>query len=497
MSFSSPLFVFVLLPIVLVGHSIVPVRLRNPFLLMSSIAYFVLADIPHILPVICLVAINYKFGIILRNLSLPGRQRFYLIIAIILNILVLTYFKYSVFIIENLNIAAGWLGIATISIQNISTPLGLSFIIFQIIAYLIDCYNEVTEPQQNVVRFSLFVLFFAKITAGPIIRHNEVADSLISRNLNLDNFVFGLKRFIIGLSKKVLIADVLAKTVNPVFSLPQYDLIAGVSWLVIVCFSLQLYYDFSGYSDMAIGIGRMLGFTFQENFDSPYCATSLTDFWRRWHISLSTWLKDYLFLPLSYALITERVRKRVASGSFKLKYISAVSILTVFTLCGLWHGAAWTFVIWGVFHGLILAVESLGFSKKIKSWWRPFQHIYTLIIIMIAWVFFRSPTLDYAINFLKSMFFLSTTPSATYIYAMSREAVITLGIALLFVLPLQDVVSAINIRYRGSIQTLQLQSSTKSYIESSLSYISHMTLLLLSFASLSSTTYNPFLYGKF
>lgn len=498
MSFSSPLFIFVFLPFVIAGHYLVSGRFQNLFLLLSSIVFYIFTDIPHLLPIICLIAVNFQCGLMLRSQQNPGRQRLYLAIAVACNILVLFYFKYSMFIVDNVNAAAGWLGLSAITIQKISAPLGLSFIIFQIIAYLIDSYNEVTEPQKSITRFALFVLFFSKITAGPIVRHNEVADSLSSRTVALDDFVYGLKRFIIGLSKKILIADVLAKTVDQAFSLPQNELAAGAMWLVILCYSLQIYYDFSGYSDMAIGIGKMLGFTFQENFDNPYRARSLTDFWRRWHISLSTWLKDYLFIPLSYALTTETIRKKVAAGSFKLKYVTATSIMIMFTLCGLWHGAAWTFVAWGVLHGLMLALESLGLSKTIKSWWQPFQHLYTLVIIMVTWAFFRSPSLDYAISCLKSMFFLSAgkTPfNAILPFASTREVAITLGIAILFVLPVNDIISTLKNR-RGNLRPAG-EAPAGTYLAGGISCACYLTLLILSLAYLSSMTYNPFLYGNF
>lgn len=498
MTFSSPLFIFVFLPAVIAGHNIIPAKFQNMFLLLSSIVFYLFTDIPHLLPIIVLIAINYQCGLMLSSSHNPGKQRLYLAIAVVCNILVLIYFKYSMFIVDNVNVVAGWLGLSAITIQKISAPLGLSFIIFQIIAYLNDSYNEITEPQRNLTRFALFVLFFSKITAGPIIRHNEVSDSLVSRAVTLDDFVYGLKRFIIGLSKKVLIADVLAKTVNPAFSLPQDELTAGATWLVILSYSLQIYYDFSGYSDMAIGIGRMLGFTFQENFDNPYRARSLTDFWRRWHISLSTWLRDYLFIPLSYTLTTEMVRKKIAAGSFKIKYITAISILIVFTVCGLWHGAAWTFVAWGVLHGLILALESLGLSKAIKAWWRPLQHIYTLGIIMVTWALFRSPSLDYAISCLKSMVFLSsgkTTFNALSPYAAPREVAITLGLAIIFVLPVHDIICTFKIR-SGNPEPAAGMSWT-SGLAGGISCAGYLTLLFLSLAYLSSMTYNPFLYGKF
>lgn len=498
MPFSSPLFIFVFLPFVVAGHYLVPRGFQNAFLLFASIVYYVFTDIPHLLPVICLIAINYKFGLMLSCQQKPDRQRLYLAIAVIFNILVLVYFKYSTFIVENVNVVAGWLGLSAITIQNIGAPLGLSFIVFQIIAYLNDSYNEITKPQRNIAGFALFVLFFSKITAGPIIRHSEVSESLSSRTVSLDDFVYGLKRFIIGVSKKVLIADVLAKTVTPFFALPQHELAPGAAWLAVLCYSLQIYYDFSGYSDMAIGIGRMLGFTFRENFDNPYRARSLTDFWRRWHISLSTWLRDYLFLPLSYALTTEGVRKKIASGSFKSKYVTAVSILIVFTACGLWHGAAWTFVVWGMLHGVILGIESLWLAKAMKSWWRPLQHIYALVVIMAAWVLFRSPSVDFAVSCLKTMAFLPSapTPLNTDISdTLTRELLTTLVIGIVCIAPVRSIVSTLEEKYGESLPIVR--ACFQPYVVGGIACTCYLTLLILSLAALSSTTYNPFLYGKF
>lgn len=494
MSFSSPLFVFLFLPVVVAGHALLPARFQNLFLLLSSFLYFIATDVQHLLIVVCLISVNHVFALLLASHATPAGRRNYLGLTVITNLLVLMYFKYSAFLIQNLNIVAKPLGITPAVLNDISAPLGLSFLIFQIIAYQVDCYTNITAPQKSIARFSLFILLFPKITAGPIIRHNDVSASLAARSMTMDDLEYGLKRFIVGLSKKVLVADVLAKGVNPAFSLQQHELGPAATWLVVLCYSLQIYYDFSGYSDMAIGIGRMLGFSLPENFDNPYCSRSLTEFWRRWHISLSAWLKDYLFIPLSYHLTTERIREKIASGSFKPKYITAFSAIIVFTCCGLWHGAAWTFVAWGIAHGVVLALESLGLSKRMKSWWRPLQHGYTLLFLMITWALFRSPSLDYARGCLRSMAFLSggSAPfDVELAFIMTREIAVTLVIALILVVPFRDIIT------RSGDANGICRRFARMSVSGGLISALYLVLLVLSLASLSSATYNPFLYGRF
>lgn len=272
---------------------------------------------------------------------------------------------------------------------GVKYPLGLSYVTFQVIAYLVEVYNKVAESEKDILSFSFYLLLFPKIPVGPITRYRQLREQIHNIQIEPQDVAEGIRRFIRGFAKKVLIADTLAKVVTPIFKLSSPMISPSIAWLVIISYSLQLYFDFSGYTDMAIGIGRMMGFRFTENFNFPYLSKSIGDFWRRWHISLSSWFRDIVFYPLE--------RRR-------LKWIGQpVNILIVFALTGLWHGLARNFLIWGLIHGMALVFESTFIGKKLRTSWVPIQHFYALSVILVGWVFFRSPTPDFALDFLRRL----------------------------------------------------------------------------------------------
>ena len=291
-------------------------------------------------------------------------------------------FKYADFLVGNLNALLGPLRLAPLSLPGIALPIGISFFTFQALSYVIDVYRREVPVQRNPFDLGLYIALFPQLIAGPIVRYHDVARQLVERVVTRQGFAYGVERFVVGLGKKVLIANTLAVQADLIFAIPADQLTAPVAWFGLVCYTLQIYFDFSGYSDMAIGLGYMFGFRFLENFSHPYVAQSITEFWRRWHISLSTWFRDYLYVPLGgnrgSALRTYR------------------NLVLVFFLCGLWHGASWSFVVWGLLHGFLLVIERMGLGRLMARWPRALRHAWTLFFVMIAWVFFRADSLPQA-----------------------------------------------------------------------------------------------------
>ena len=275
---------------------------------------------------------------------------------------------------------------------NIILPVGISFYTFQSMSYTIDVYRGEVKATRNFLDFACYVTMFPQLVAGPIVRYRDVALQLIDRVVTVPGFASGVRRFVIGLAKKILIANIVARAADDIFAILPADLTPALAWLGIICYTLQIYFDFSGYSDMAIGLGRMFGFDFLENFNYPYISQSIQEFWRRWHISLSTWFRDYLYIPLG--------------GSRKGNARTYFNLVTVFFLCGLWHGAAWNFVVWGLFHGLFLVLERMGLASFLKRIPMPLRHLYALSVAVVGWVFFRAESLSQAVSFLGSMFFI-------------------------------------------------------------------------------------------
>lgn len=412
--FCSPIFLFLFLPLVLAGYWLVGKKLRNIFLLGSSIFFYAWGDGRHLSLLLFLIIANYVLGLVVATYRGSSKGRLFIWLSLLVNFGSLVWYKYAAFFADNINSVLNYFGSNQVHVPAQHLPLGISFITFQAIAYILDIYHKESAPQKNITTFALFMALFPKLTAGPIIRYDEVAKDLPSREIELEEFSYGVKRFAIGLGKKVLIADTIAKTTDQIFAIPQQDLTTGVAWLGIVCYTLQLYFDFSGYSDMAIGLGRMFGFKIRENFNYPYFAKSLTDFWRRWHISLSTWFRDYLFTPLTYALMTDRFREKIAKGGYKTNYRVVFSIFVVFTLCGLWHGAGYGFIVWGMLHGAVLGIETLWLGNRIKNWRIPLQHAYLIVVVMMSWVLFRSPSLQSAFSYYKALLGFSAGTGLQY-----------------------------------------------------------------------------------
>jgi alginate O-acetyltransferase complex protein AlgI len=389
MQFNAPTFLFLFLPVCFIVYFLTDRRYKNLVALAASLVFFAWGQLNQLPLMLGLITVNFVLGRYIEQKRGQGRSsRRLLILGIGLNLLLLLFYK----IRSSYGQPAPLPGDFVQWLFKLPVPLGISYITFQVIAYLVDIYNEVHESEKNFLNFALYILLFPKIITGPIARYRDIGASLAEREITAAGVADGARRFILGLAKKALIADQLARIVDPAFALGSPSFTTGIAWVVLAGYALQLYFDFSGYTDMAIGLGQMLGYRFVENFNYPYISRSISEFWRRWHISLSSWFRDYVFVPLEFA-------RRRSGGRFRQQF----HILFVFLLTGLWHGITVNFVIWGLVHGLAIALEMTGFGRWLKKTWAPISHVYALAVILLGWVFFRSPTPAFAVQLLARL----------------------------------------------------------------------------------------------
>jgi len=503
MVFSSITFLFLFFPAVLIIYLIVPQRLQNLFLMTVSLIFYFWGEAYLIWIMLTTIVINYISALYIEahldkegNCALTG-----LILSVAANLLLLGYFKYAGFFMDNFNLLIHLLNpesASSIQSKEILLPIGLSFYTFGAMSYTIDVYRREVKATHNLVDFSCYVSFFPQLLAGPIVRYSDIQTQLRSHKMSCSYFSEGVFRFVVGLAKKVLIADTVAQVADAAFSLPSYQLGTAFAWLGCLCYTLQIYFDFSGYSDMAIGLGRMFGFRFMENFNYPYVADSIQEFWRRWHISLSTWFKDYLYIPLG--------------GNKRGKYRTYFNIMTVFFLCGLWHGASWNFVLWGGYYGCFLVMERMGVNRILTRLHVILRHIYVIVIVMAGWVLFRAETLTQALTYLKIMAgFSSPTVDNLYEFALYCDLLFTLTFitAIIASMPIMNSIRSIfNSLYRVNCSMNTCCSSKLHYAVgvgfNTLLQFCHVAgymyisiLFLLSVITLSSGAYNPFIYFKF
>lgn len=481
MVFSSPIFLFVFLPIVLVCYFLIRYEYKNLFLLGASLFFYFWGEPKYIILMLASILMNYIFGIVVeKNIEKKKLAKKIVGIAIAINIAILVIYKYANFIVDNINILIQNVGLQPIQIDRIDLPIGISFYTFQAISYLVDVYRRDDQAQRKVTNHALYISLFPQLVAGPIVRYSDVAQQIKARILNIKDFEYGVNRFIIGLGKKVLISNPLGKVADNVFSLSGGDLTTGTAWLGLFCYTLQIYYDFSGYSDMAIGLGRMFGFKFLENFNYPYISKSIKEFWRRWHISLSSWFRDYVYIPLG--------------GSRTTKFKTSRNLLIVFLLTGFWHGASWNFIIWGLFHGGFLLLERTRFGKLLERAWYPVRVIYSILVVMVGWVFFKSESLSSSIAYLRKMFGLyEIEPSGIYYASMfiNNELILVLIIAIFGATPLPKLV-ANRIASYFEVKNVAIKTGVDTLFSG---YI--IVVLILSVMSLATSTYNPFIYFRF
>ena len=469
MLFSSMTFIFVFLPIVILLHFIMPKKLHNALLLIASLIFYAWGE-PRYIPVILLVILVNYFGAIFIENN-PNNKKSRLVITILVNLWFLVYFKYFDFIISNINNLIH----SNINFINVVMPIGISFYTFQALSYVIDVYRGQCKAQKNIFKLALYICLFPQLVAGPIVKYHDVAEQIESRKITFNDVSIGVKRFIIGLSKKVLIANIMGEIADKIFIQNPHEFSHLVAWLGAFAYSFQLYFDFSGYSDMAIGLGLIFGFKFMENFNYPYISKSITEFWRRWHISLSTWFREYVYISLG------------GNRCSKLKTLRNLGI--VFLLTGIWHGAKWTFVAWGLWHGIFIIIEKIMNIKEIDSkthaWWiTVLRHLYCSIIFITGWVIFRSNNFAYALDYLKNMFGILQLNSNDFTYGITYyidrlEAYIFL-IALSCSVPLFKNILLVKNKWAKLLTNIWL-----------------LTIFFLSVISIARNTYNPFIYFRF
>ncbi|MBF0202557.1 MAG: MBOAT family protein [Desulfamplus sp.] len=512
MVFSSVTFLFLFLPIVLTGYYLLPVRVRNHFLLFASLVFYYWGENVLVGLIGTVVAVNYFFALLIekRNLieqdpvmrTLEKRNRvklfFFavssgtlLFICLGVNLLFLAYFKYTGFILENTNAFLGFVGLGNPLIPSpgsIVLPLGVSFFTFQAMSYTMDVYSGRVKANPSFVDFACYVTLFPQLVAGPIVRYRDIEGSLLCRRETLSGFSQGIFRFVMGLSKKVLVANTMAETADAVFALPPGELSTSLAWIGVICYTLQIYYDFSGYSDMAIGLGHMFGFRFLENFNYPYISRSIQEFWRRWHISLSSWFRDYLYIPLG--------------GNRRGGIRTCCNLMIVFFLCGLWHGAAWNYVVWGCFHGLFLVAERVGLSKLISLWHPFFRHLYTLVLVMVGWVLFRAATLTDAFAMLKVMAGAGTgSPGADYLLRIHLDpyTVFIICLAMLFSAPVFPLLAGSCTKRSDRHDNIYITEMAGDHFSKKPCWFYGIVIFMfiLCLLRLSSGGYNPFIYFRF
>lgn len=459
MLFNSLTFLFIFLPICLLLYFLLPgIKLKNTILLIFSLIFYSFGEPVYVLLMLFSIFISYIFGLLINN----GRyKKFYLIISIILLLLNLFFFKYSNFLIDNIN----YIFNLNISNLNLSLPIGISFYTFQALSYLIDLYKDKIKVQKNFFYLALYISLFPQLIAGPIVRYETVEEEIRCRKSSLLNVVDGFKRFIIGLSKKVILANSMALICDTIYN--SYSLYGTIIlWLAAICYTLHIYYDFSGYSDMAIGLGKIFGFNFLDNFNYPYIATSITDFWRRWHISLSSWFKDYVYIPLG--------------GSRVCKYKHIRNILVVWFLTGLWHGASWNYIIWGLYFACFLLIEKYLLKDNIKKIPKYLRHIITMLVVIVSWVIFKIEDFNSLLNILKDMFLLKLDNFSTFFITNSNLFInfLILIPAIIFVIP---------------IRKIKLDGYTYEFFIN----IGYILLLLIDVVFIVGSTYSPFIYFRF
>jgi len=459
MLFSSILFIYYFIPLLLIIYFIVPSKFKNLVLLLFSLLFYFLGEPKYVIILILSCIINY---IISKKMDSSKHRKALLIISLVYNIGQLLIFKYTDFFIDNVNNILN----TKIPFMYIVMPIGISFFTFQIIAYIVDVYNKKHKPAKNIIYFMTYVCLFPQLVAGPIVRYIDVENDMDKRTHSFDKFANGIKRFVIGLSKKVLLANVLGELAK--------DLITETvvsSWIKPIAYTLQIYFDFSGYSDMAIGLGLMFGFTFLENFNYPLIASSITDFWRRWHMSLSSWFRDYVYIPLGGNRVT------------KLKWIR--NLFIVWGLTGFWHGASWNFIIWGLYFGIILVIEKLFLGKYLEKT-KVLKYIYSGIIIVISFIIFNSMTVSEILTSIGNMFNLTniTFINNETIYYL-KSYLILLIIAIIAATPLvKNIIT-------------KLKETKLNKIINILEPLTYIALLILSTAFLIDASFNPFLYFRF
>jgi len=481
MLFTDPVFLFCFLPLVLLLYYLAPRRARNFVLALASLIFYAAGEWRFLAWLLASVAVNYVIGrAIAATRGRPAARR-WLALGLASDLALLLAFKYFNFAMANVNTLRGWFGAPPLQFTALLLPLGISFFTFHKITYKVDVYRGVAEAKRQPLDLALYILLFPQLIAGPIVRYHEIAAELVRRVYRREDFAAGVRRFVQGFARKMIVANPAGYCADRVFALPAAQLTSGLAWLGLLCYTVQIYFDFAGYSDMAIGLARMFGFHFPENFNYPYISGSITEFWRRWHMSLSRFFRDYLYIPLG--------------GNRRGPARTYLNLTLVFFLCGFWHGASWNFALWGMMHGALLVTERVGLRRALERAPRLFRHAYTLLFVSLAWVFFRADTLPHALTYVQALFGLGHTAAAadSARYYLNRELLLALTIGVLGSMPLLPWLRRAWERRASAANSRPVVSFSLGLAE-----VAAFVLVLFYSGMLSVVgTYNPFIYFRF
>lgn len=475
MVFSSPVFLFVFLPLVFLLYKVAPGKTKNVILIFFSLLFYAWGEPFYVLLMLLSVAVNYGISLALGSaqfLKHRREMRLVLVVALVFNIGMLFVFKYANFFVDNLNLLLQ----LNINVSTIRLPIGISFFTFQAMSYTIDVYRGGTKAQKNPLNVLLYISFFPQLIAGPIVLYSDIEKQIKTRVETSEKTVDGIKRFVVGLSKKLLLANTFGVVADQVFSLDTSHVNIVIAWVGALTYAMQIYFDFSGYSDMAIGLAKIFGFDLKENFDYPYTANSIKNFWRRWHISLSGWFKEYLYIPLG--------------GSRRGTMRTAINLLIVFFCTGIWHGAQWTFVVWGFYHGMFIMLERVGVIRPDRFKIPGLARLYTLLVVITAFVIFRATTIQQGLVLIGKMFVgwqMSAEAPVLVSRILSPYVIVILLVGVLAATPWPKIMAnrlVLRLKKRPMLTELSSMGVT-------------MILFFVCLLSLSSTTYNPFIYFRF
>jgi alginate O-acetyltransferase complex protein AlgI len=478
MLFTEPAFLFLFLPATLLVYGLTPTRWRNVVLGIASLAFYALGEIRFVGWLMLSIAVNYVLAIWIEQTRGGRWARAVLALGIASDLVLLLVFKYAGWLGANLDSVLALLHAAPIRVPALVLPLGISFFTFHKISYKVDVYRGESNAQRNPITLALYILFFPQLIAGPIVRYHEIAAQLDFRTAPAKDRLEGARRCVVGLAKKIIVANSVAVLADRIFDVPMDRLSCSAAWLGIFAYTLQIYFDFSGYSDMAIGLALLFGFRFPENFDYPYSSASLTEFWRRWHMSLSRWFRDYVYVPLG--------GNRLGPGR------TYANLVAVFFLCGLWHGASWEFVVWGLYHGAFLVLERVGFGRVVARWPRILRHAYAIMVVMVGWVFFRAGALGKGCAYVARMFGVGVVlpyadPATSH---LDRWVVFVLAIGATLSFPISKAIGArVEDAARGGEDAARRLLLVQS--------VAVGALFIVSVAFVAAATYNPFLYFRF
>ena len=471
MVFSSILFIFAFLPATLLMYFVAEktgkMWFKNAVVLIASLVFYAWGGIQNLILLFALIIVNYISGRLIEKSE--KYKKVFLVLGLAADILTLVFFKYLNFIVENLEGFVHLFGNNEFSfgIPAIIMPIGISFFIFQIMSYLVDVYRKEVPAQKNIAWLTLYIMMFPQLIAGPIVRYSDVNEEIVFRVTTPEMMERGVKRFIVGFAKKVFVANCMGNMADTVFALNGTENMV-YAWLGVCTYALQIFFDFAAYSDMAIGLGLIFGFHFNENFDYPYISTSVKEFWRRWHISLSSWFRDYVYIPLG--------------GNRKGKIRTYINLSIIFMLTGIWHGAAWQFLVWGMIHGMFMLIERVGFGEVLQKIPTAFSRFYTLVVVLISWVFFRADNLPAALQYLKNMFSFNFS-SFGNIFVVSEFTNLFILVGAIALLATTPIFKALGQTKLGKVAWLNR--------------CGHLLLFAISVIYLSGLTYNPFIYFKF